>query len=86
VEPQPIRPGHPPQVYIEPETLPYPKSGNGIVLPPEDEDLSLLIDEDVVTYSYLWKSSNGWEGPRGMPWLNGDGTHGVVGVSIDVGA
>ncbi|KAL2043930.1 hypothetical protein N7G274_003450 [Stereocaulon virgatum] len=94
VEPQPMRPGHPPQleeeesyeVYIEPEPLPYPKPGNGIVLPPEDDDLSLLIDEDIVTYSHLWKGFHGWEGPRGMPWLNGDNSHGTGSFPIVVGA
>lgn len=93
VEPQAVRPGHAPleeeeyyEVYIEPEPLPYPKPGNGVVLPPEDEDLSLLIDEDVVTYSHLWKGFHGWEGPRGMPWLNADNLHGVGAVPIGVGA
>ena len=102
VEPQPTRP--PPnhhnimQVgeeeeaevyeYIEPEPLPYPKAGNGIVLPPEEEDLALLIDEDIVTYSHLWKGPHGWEGPKGMrfPWPEGPlGGSGVGGGGMGGG-
>ncbi len=72
--------------YIEPEPLPYPKAGNGIVLPPEEEDLGLLIDEDIVTYSHLWKGPHGWEGPKGMrfPWP--EGPLGGGRVAIGVGA
>lgn len=55
-------------VYIEPDPLPYPKAGNGLRLPPEDDDFEILIDEDIVTYSHLWKGSAGWEGPNGMRW------------------
>lgn len=96
VEPQPLRPGAAPpeeeeiyEVYVEPEPLPYPKAGNGIVLPPED-DMVLLIDEDIVSYSHSWKGSHGWEGPGGMSWVNGMpnnpmGSSGG-GVSIGVGA
>ena len=76
--------------YIEPEPLPYPKAGNGIVLPPEEEDLGLLIDEDIVTYSHLWKGPHGWEGPKGMrfPWPEGPLGGGMGGgtVAIGVGA
>ena len=101
VEPQPTRPPnhHIIQVedeevevyeYIEPEPLPYPKAGNGIVLPPEEEDLGLLIDEDIVTYSHLWKGPHGWEGPKGMrfPWPEGPLGGGMGGgrVAIGVGA
>ncbi|KAK0513462.1 hypothetical protein JMJ35_004448 [Cladonia borealis] len=110
VEPQPTRPlptnhhitmqvGDEEEVevyeYIEPEPLPYPKAGNGIVLPSEEEDLSLLIDEDIVTYSHLWKGPHGWEGPKGMrfPWpegpLGGGAGGGGMGggrVAIGVGA
>ena len=41
-------------LYPDSETLPYPKAGNGIPLPPESEDLDLLIDEDVKVYSHVW--------------------------------
>lgn len=98
VEPQPMRAtGYAPQeeeeyyeVYVEPEPLPYPKAGNGIVLPPEDDDLALLIDEDIVTYSHSWKGSHRWEGPGGMSWVNGMPNNNVLGggggVAIGVGA
>lgn len=104
IEPQPTRPlnHHLMQVdgeeevevyeYIEPEPLPYPKAGNGIVLPPEEEDLGLLIDEDIVTYSHLWKGPHGWEGPKGMrfPWpegpWGGGGGMGAGRVAVGVGA
>ncbi|KAL9613178.1 MAG: hypothetical protein Q9167_002255 [Letrouitia subvulpina] len=41
-------------LYPESEVLPYPKAGNGIVLPPEFEDLSILIDDDTATFSHVW--------------------------------
>ena len=92
VEPQPIRPGQGPpdeeeyyEVYIEPDPLPYPKPGNGIVLPSEDEDLSLLIDEDIVTYSHLWKGLHGWEGPNGMHWPNAANAVGAGGGGMPIG-
>lgn len=34
------------------EDLPYPKPGNGIVLPPESEDMEWLIDDDYETFSH----------------------------------
>lgn len=34
------------------EDLPYPKAGNGIVLPPESEDMEWLIDDDYETFSH----------------------------------
>lgn len=34
------------------EDLPYPKAGNGIVLPPEREDMAWLIDDDYETFSH----------------------------------
>lgn len=96
VEPLPLRPGIVSQeeeeyyeVYVEPEPLPYPKAGNGIVLPPEDDDLALLIDEDIVTYSHSWKGSHGWEGPGGMTWSGGMPNSALGGggaVAIGVGA
>lgn len=41
-------------LYPESEALPYPRAGNGIVLPPELEDLSILIDDDTSTFSHVW--------------------------------
>ncbi|KAL6718784.1 hypothetical protein ACLMJK_003018 [Lecanora helva] len=84
------------EIYIEQEPLPYPKAGNGRVLPPEmdDQDLGLLIDEDVGCYSHSWRGSHGWEGPGGMSWgAAGAGSAGVGGmdavaggVAVSVGA
>ena len=34
------------------EDLPYPKAGNGIVLPPESQDLEWLVDDDYETFSH----------------------------------
>jgi len=74
------------EIYIEQEPLPYPKAGNGLVLPPEDDDMPLLIDEDIVTYSHSWKGTQGWEGPGGMtsaatrPGIALDG--GAVAISV----
>ena len=76
-------------VYVEPDPLPYPKAGNGLLLPPEDDDLDILIDEDIVTYSHLWKGPAGWEGPNGMRWpfpQNGIGVAGAPMHQIGVGA
>lgn len=56
------------EIYVEQEPLPYPKAGNGLVLPKEEDDLGLLIDEDVVTFSHSWKGRHGWEGPGGISW------------------
>lgn len=41
-------------LYSESDPLPYPKAGNGIPLPPEEDDLAFLIDDDVVTFSHCW--------------------------------
>ena len=76
-------------VYVEPDPLPYPKAGNGLLLPSEDDDLDILIDEDIVTYSHLWKGPAGWEGPNGMRWpfpQNGMGAMGTPINQIGVGA
>ncbi len=74
-------------VYVEPDPLPYPKAGNGLLLPPEDDDLDILIDEDIVTYSHLWKGPAGWEGPNGMRWPFPPSGIGVMGAhQIGVGA
>ena len=74
-------------VYVEPEPLPYPKPGNGLVLPPEDVDFDILIDEDIATYSHLWKGPAGWEGPNGMRWPFPQSGIGAMGAhQIGVGA
>ena len=82
--------------YVPADPLPYPKAGNGIVLPPEEDDLELLIDEDVVSYSHSWKErlGLGWAGAmgggvgRGSGGLGqgGGGDGGGGGMVIDVGA
>ena len=75
------------EAYVEPDPLPYPKAGNGILLPPENEDLELLVDEDVVTYSHSWVGAGGWEGPGGMRWpLGGPGIGGMSSIPVNVGA
>jgi len=58
------------------------------VLPSEEDDVGLLIDEDVLTYSHSWKGGLGWEGPGGMNWGAGGEGMGVEGggVAISVGA
>ena len=74
-------------VYVEPDPLPYPKAGNGLHLPPEVDDLDILIDEDIVTYSHLWKTPLGWEGPRGMRWpFPQSGIGAMSALQIGVGA
>lgn len=76
------------EIYVEQEPLPYPKAGNGLLLPEEEGDVGLLVDEDVVSYSHSWKGVRGWEGPGGMnlgfggAGMGGDGG----GVAISVGA
>lgn len=42
------------RLYAESAPLPYPKAGNGVPLPPENEDLALLIDKDMATFSHVW--------------------------------
>lgn len=69
-------------IYVEPDPLPYPKAGNGLLLPPEDDDFEILIDEDIVTYSHLWKGPTGWEGPNGMRWPFPQNSIGVIGAPI----
>ncbi|KAL8949578.1 MAG: hypothetical protein Q9222_004326 [Ikaeria aurantiellina] len=41
-------------LYPDSETLPYPKAGNGVPIPPESASLALLIDEDTKVYSHIW--------------------------------
>ena len=55
--------------YPESEHLPYPRAGNGIVLPPEGDDLDILVDEDVVTYSHSWLQST----MSGAAWIGAMG-------------
>ena len=42
------------EYYEEDDVLPYPKAGNGIQLPPESEDINILLDDDIVTFSHSW--------------------------------
>jgi len=75
------------EVYVEPEPLPYPKAGNGIKLPPENDDLEFLIDEDVATYSHSWFHAGGWAGSMRGAGGGGMGMNfGGGGVVIGVGA
>ena len=74
--------------YYEPEPLPYPRVGNGVQLPPEEDDVEggILIDEDVVTYSHSWIESGAWTGAMGEAG-GGFGLPGPAGgVAIGVGA
>ena len=47
------------------EPLPYPKMGNGLFLPPEQDDLDILVDENEVVYSHSWREGPDelWKGP-----------------------
>lgn len=40
----------------EDDVLPYPEAGNGIQLPPEKENLSILLDDDMLTFSHTWQA------------------------------
>ena len=72
--------------FAERELLPYPKAGHGVAakLPPESEDLHILLDEDSVTYSHSW----GWtesdlfgdEARHSGGWFDG------ARMGVDVGA
>lgn len=72
--------------FAERELLPYPKAGHGVAakLPPEMDDLGILVDEDVITYSHSW----GWTGDDlfgtgfGNEGLGGWGEGGRVGVGV----
>ena len=46
------------------EPLPYPKMGNGLVLPPELDDLDFMVD-DGSTFSHSWQEGGRWRGPLG---------------------
>lgn len=76
--------------FAERELLPYPRAGHGVAakLPPESEDLGMLLDEDVVSYSHSW----GWtrddlfeSGLRGLDgWV--EGARMSMGMEVGVGA
>lgn len=40
--------------YPDNDPLPYPKAGNGVRLPPENDDIGILIDDDEATFSHRW--------------------------------
>lgn len=40
--------------YPDIDPLPYPKAGNGVRLPPECDDIEILIDDDEMTFSHRW--------------------------------
>ncbi|MCJ1238713.1 hypothetical protein MMC14_006704 [Varicellaria rhodocarpa] len=74
-QPQPPIPPPPPipvdeTYYEEEEHLPYPKAGNGIQLPPEEEDMAFLLDGDAAVFSH-------WVG---RPMQQGLGMVGMTGV------
>ncbi|KAL9102363.1 MAG: hypothetical protein Q9163_002485 [Psora crenata] len=78
---------------ISEEPLPYPKMGNGLVLPPEEDDLDIMIDENIATWSHSWKEAGVWKGPMaGQGLENFEALGGVVmgimsgGVAVSVGA
>ncbi|MCJ1252049.1 hypothetical protein MMC30_009287 [Trapelia coarctata] len=54
------------EYYEEEMELPYPKAGNGIVLPPESDDLAFLLDEDITTFSHSWVEPSAPGGFVGM--------------------
>lgn len=45
--------------YPDTDPLPYPKAGNGVRLPPERDDIGILIDDDEATFSHQWS----WDVP-----------------------
>lgn len=47
--------------YPDPDPLPYPRAGNGVRLPPEGDDIGIMMDDDEATFSHRW----GWETPTG---------------------
>ncbi|MCJ1376615.1 hypothetical protein MMC20_007858 [Loxospora ochrophaea] len=49
------------QPYDDRDLLPYPKPGNGLQFPPESQSLALLLDEDIVTFSHLWRERSATE-------------------------
>ena len=71
------------EYYDEP--LPYPRAGNGVRLPPEEEDTGVLIDDDVDTYSHSWIRGESWIG--GLAGVASDSKAvAPVNFAIEVGA
>ena len=83
------------------EPLPYPRTGNGLVLPPEEEDFDVLVDEGVggPTFSHSWQEGGEWRGvlaaaggngafrEEGLLALGGQAGMGAVGrMEVSVGA
>jgi len=52
--------------YEEEIELSYPKAGNGIVLPPESDDLAFMLDEDTTAFSHSWVDASAPGGFVGM--------------------
>lgn len=52
--------------YEEEMELPYPKAGNGIVLPPESDDLAFMLDDDTAAFSHSWVDASAPCGFVGM--------------------
>ena len=71
------------EYYDEP--LPYPKTGNGVRLPPEADALALLIDDDTTTYSHSWKDGGAWGGAMGKAGVK-LGLSAPSNVAVGVGA
>lgn len=46
------------------EPLPYPRTGNGLILPAEEDDHDVLVDEGVggATFSHSWQEAGEWRG------------------------
>lgn len=69
-------------LYSESDPLPYPKAGNGIPVPPEDDDLAFMIDDDVVTFSHRWNWDRSGLFNKG---INKGNNMGWAGTMVDVG-
>ena len=68
------------EFYEDEDVLPYPKAGNGVRLPPEQDDLSILLDDDTGTFSHVWE---------GIPEMMASASGGFLGIrsgGISVGA
>lgn len=48
-------------LYPDAENLPYPRAGNGVVLPPEDGDLGLLVDDGVEGKRGVYSHRYDWQ-------------------------
>lgn len=48
-------------LYPDAENLPYPRAGNGVVLPPEDADLGLLVDDGVEGKRGVYSHRYDWQ-------------------------